>query len=86
MSILTNLQKELHAHLNGSVRHSTLIELAGASAVDACTIRADRNFDDCWALFSLIHRVTADPVVLRRIAIEMVEDFAAENCVCASHH
>lgn len=64
------------------MRHGTLIDLAGSAAVDACTVRTDRSLDDCFALFPLIHRVTTNPVVLRRIALEMVEDFAADNCVC----
>lgn len=58
-----------------------MIELAGVEAVDACTIRTSKSLDDCFALFPLIHRVTSDLNVLRRVAMEMAEDFAADNCM-----
>ena len=54
------LKIELHAHLHGSIRESTLLDLAEqrtdvrAKAEDA--INGKRTLDTCFKLFGLIHR------------------------------
>ena len=76
---------ELHAHLHGSIRDATLLELAEASGstthVSQCKAAAygDRSLSDCFKLFDLIHHLVTDVATVRRITREVVEDFHAEN-------
>jgi adenosine deaminase len=79
---------ELHAHLNGSVRDQTIVELAKeqniAISLDACKrgeTTGDRTLAQCFAMFDVIYKVTATLAAVERIAFEMVEDFARENCI-----
>lgn len=81
---------ELHAHLNGSIRSSTLLELAADlsrkgvivfSDVKAIILKDDRSLPECFKLFDLIHILTTDHCTISRITKEVVEDFAAENVV-----
>ncbi|XP_057463155.1 N6-mAMP deaminase [Actinidia eriantha] len=81
---------ELHAHLNGSIRNSTLLELArdlgekGSivfSDVEHAILKYDRSLHEVFKLFDLIHIVTTDHKIVTRITKEVVEDFAAENVV-----
>ncbi|KAH7662148.1 adenosine deaminase protein [Dioscorea alata] len=81
---------ELHAHLNGSVRDSTLLELAkvlgdqGAidfSEVEGLIKRRGRSLKECFRLFDIYHKITTDHATVTRITQEVVEDFAAENVV-----
>lgn len=81
---------ELHAHLNGSIRDSTLLELARVlgekgiivfSDVEHVILKNDRSLREVFKLFDLIHILTTDHSTLTRITKEVVEDFAAENVV-----
>ncbi|XP_074270112.1 N6-mAMP deaminase [Silene latifolia] len=81
---------ELHAHLNGSVRDSTLLELAKDlgekgiivfSDVEHVILKNDRSLVEVFKLFDLIHILTTDHNTVTRITKEVVEDFAAENVV-----
>lgn len=81
---------ELHAHLNGSVRNSTLLELAKElgdkgiivfSEVEQVILKNDRSLTEVFKLFDLIHILTTDHATVTRITKEVVEDFAAENVV-----
>ncbi|KAK4755064.1 hypothetical protein SAY87_008821 [Trapa incisa] len=81
---------ELHAHLNGSIRDSTLLELArglgekGAivfSEVEQVILKRDRSLKEVFRLFDLIHILTTDQSTVTRITKEVVEDFASENVV-----
>jgi adenosine deaminase len=81
---------ELHAHLNGSVRDPTLLELARAlgdkgiidfSEVEHCILKEDRTIHEVFKLFGLIHILTTDHATVTRITKEVVEDFASENVV-----
>ncbi|KAJ7530957.1 hypothetical protein O6H91_14G026400 [Diphasiastrum complanatum] len=82
---------ELHAHLNGCVRPSTLLELAeecsrrGLLSLSdfqaAVIVKEDRSMEECFQLFGLIHLLTTDHCILTRITKEVIEDFAAENVV-----
>ncbi|KAL3627537.1 hypothetical protein CASFOL_028900 [Castilleja foliolosa] len=81
---------ELHAHLNGSIRDSTLMELAkelgdkGAidfSAVEHVILKNDRALNEVFKLFDLIHILTTDHKTVTRITKEVIEDFAADNVV-----
>ncbi|XP_062187433.1 N6-mAMP deaminase [Phragmites australis] len=81
---------ELHAHLNGSVRNSTLLELAKQLGDKGVIVFEDvkdvimkngRSLPECFKLFDLYHILTTDHDTVTRIAKEVVEDFAAENVV-----
>ncbi|KAL0398740.1 UNVERIFIED_CONTAM: N6-mAMP deaminase [Sesamum radiatum] len=81
---------ELHAHLNGSIRDSTLLELArdlgekGAivfSDVEHVILKNDRSLSEVFKLFDLIHILTTDHKTVTRITKEVIEDFAADNVV-----
>ncbi|PAN15279.1 hypothetical protein PAHAL_2G477200 [Panicum hallii] len=81
---------ELHAHLNGSVRNSTLLELAKQLGDKGVIVFEDvkdvimkdgRSLPECLKLFDLFHILTTDHDTVTRIAKEVVEDFAAENVV-----
>ncbi|KAL5978473.1 hypothetical protein ACLOJK_029590 [Asimina triloba] len=81
---------ELHAHLNGSARDSTLLELAKElgekgvivfSDVEHVILKNDRCLPECFKLFDLIRILTTDHKTVTRITKEVVEDFAAENVV-----
>ncbi|KAK9822674.1 hypothetical protein WJX81_007205 [Elliptochloris bilobata] len=68
---------ELHAHLNGSVRESTLQELAG----EQLKLGGAKTLPECFKLFDAIHRCTTIHERIQRIAREAAEDFAADNVV-----
>ncbi|KAG8385716.1 hypothetical protein BUALT_Bualt03G0074100 [Buddleja alternifolia] len=81
---------ELHAHLNGSIRDSTLLELARElgdkgvivfSDVEHVILKNDRALSEVFKLFDLIHIITTDHKTVTRITKEVVEDFAADNVV-----
>ncbi|XP_024987880.1 adenosine deaminase-like protein [Cynara cardunculus var. scolymus] len=81
---------ELHAHLNGSIRNSTLLELARDMGEKGTIVfsdfehvikKNDRSLREVFKLFDLIHIVTTDHKTITRITKEVVEDFAAENVV-----
>ncbi|MED6146342.1 hypothetical protein PIB30_033546 [Stylosanthes scabra] len=81
---------ELHAHLNGSIRDSTLLELARALGdkglidfpqVEHVILKNDRSLTEVFKLFDVIHILTTDHMTVTRIAKEVVEDFASQNVV-----
>ncbi|CAA7054172.1 unnamed protein product [Microthlaspi erraticum] len=81
---------ELHAHLNGSIRDSTLLELGRVlgekgvivfSDVEDVIRKNDRSLPEVFKLFDLIHVITTDHQTVTRITREVVEDFALENVV-----
>lgn len=76
---------ELHAHLNGSLRASTLSKLAAAHGKDEAALklisRGDRTLAECFSIFALIHELTTEHDTVTRIAREAVKDFAADRVV-----
>lgn len=81
---------ELHAHLNGSIRDSTLLELAKELGEKGVIVFADvkdvivkcgRSLPECFQLFDLYHILATDHDTVTRITKEVIEDFAAENVV-----
>jgi len=70
---------ELHAHLNGSVRNSTLLELAKQLGDKGVIVFEDvkdvimkdgRSLPECFKLFDLFHILTTDHDTVTRIAKE----------------
>lgn len=78
---------ELHAHLHGSVRETTLLHLLETqNTLDDDTRRLllkneERNLEDCFRMFKALHRAVQSEAALRRIVKECLDDFDAENCV-----
>ncbi|XP_072960309.1 N6-mAMP deaminase isoform X1 [Typha angustifolia] len=81
---------ELHAHLNGSIRDSTLLELAKRLGekgvivfedVEHIIMKYGRSLPECFQLFDLFHILATDHETVTRITKEVIEDFAAENVV-----
>ncbi|CAK9878552.1 unnamed protein product [Sphagnum jensenii] len=81
---------ELHAHLNGSIRSSTLLELAAEHSQNGAVSypelvsiieKEKRSLPETFKLFGLIRLVTTNHQVVTRITREVIEDFAAENII-----
>eukprot|EP00756_Hemistasia_phaeocysticola_P051548 Hpha_TRINITY_DN26722_c0_g1::TRINITY_DN26722_c0_g1_i1::g.138810::m.138810 len=83
---------ELHAHLGGSVRKSTIDELLRGKGLEdlCCTTQeagpakaadAEGRMNECFRLFDAIYKVTDKLSVIRRVTMECIEDYAEENCV-----
>lgn len=71
---------ELHAHLNGSIRDTTIGELCTKKGIPRIvTSKSNRDLKSCFELFQVITKVTTDNNTIFRITKEMVEDFASEN-------
>uniref|UniRef100_K3WPU6 Adenosine deaminase domain-containing protein n=1 Tax=Globisporangium ultimum (strain ATCC 200006 / CBS 805.95 / DAOM BR144) TaxID=431595 RepID=K3WPU6_GLOUD len=74
---------ELHAHIHGSIRTTTLQEIlledAQLHGTAPRSLPPNRSLDECFEMFHLIHQVVVSRAVLRRITIEAVEDFAKAN-------
>lgn len=76
---------ELHAHLNGSVRLSTLRELAedrgDLSKSDMEGMTNDRTLSEHLDAFSLVHKVTTHHEAVVRITKEVLEDFHDDGVI-----
>ncbi|KAK8941896.1 hypothetical protein KSP40_PGU012214 [Platanthera guangdongensis] len=81
---------ELHAHLNGCIRDSTLLELAKVlgekgiinfADVEHVIRKCGRSLSECFQLFDLFHILATDHGTISRITKEVVEDFAADEVV-----
>lgn len=76
---------ELHAHLNGSIRRSTLIELAARAGVDPAQsqiVKGDaRTLSQMFAVFDVIHQSVRGADSIRRIAREVLEDAQEDGVV-----
>ncbi len=77
---------ELHAHINGCCRPSTIQSLADLAGVDASQAKllspaTKKSLSDCFKLFDLVHSLTTKLDVITRITREACEDFAADGCV-----
>lgn len=85
---------ELHAHLTGSVRDSTVIELLKTELKDKnwdderielemakYRIAPDKTMDQCFQIFGLLHRLLKKKENLIRVTREILSDFREENTV-----
>ena len=91
-SLLQRLPKvELHCHLDGSLRISTILDLAKQDKVILPTSNSDKlskllvigktrgSLEDYIKRFDITLSVMQTPVALRRTAYELIEDVAKEN-------
>ena len=73
---------DLHRHLDGSLRPSTLSEFAAAAGLrvpEDLTFIAGMGLDEALARFAFTLSVLRDAAAVRRIASEMCEDAAADG-------
>lgn len=81
---------ELHVHLDGSLRPTTMVELAATTGVALPTQDPDQlrrymlvddaaNLEDYLRRFDVTIALLQTPDALERVAYEMVEDAAADN-------
>lgn len=76
------LLSDLHRHLDGSLRYSTLQELAGDRAVpalEALRFHEGMGLGEALERFELTLSVLQQPAALRRVAAECCEDAAVEG-------
>lgn len=71
---------ELHAHLHGSIRLSTLKELSVAQGVSLDT-DGELNLEKCFKLFGVLHRIVSSIDILKRITQEVLNDYMAESTI-----
>jgi adenosine deaminase len=88
LSLLRQLPKvELHAHLNGCIRPSTLRDLARdrnvslSSTLFSTSNSTSRTIADCFQVFAAIAQCVTDLSALQRITREALEDFQQQNVV-----
>lgn len=79
---------ELHAHIGGSVREQTILELINEKketdvTLDQVTLTpwnmGKRTMEQCFELFSVIHRLCDDLDTVCRITEEALQDFVADG-------
>jgi adenosine deaminase len=79
---VTAVLADLHRHLDGSLRSSTLAELAaraGARVPDDLAFSAGMGLDAALSRFAFILELIQDPREVRRVASEICEDALAEG-------
>ena len=77
-----NLPKiELHAHITGCVRKSTLLDLASKYNVqnDFSCLSDGSNIDTCFKIFDLINQSLQSLEDLQRVTKEVIQDFQNDN-------
>lgn len=78
---------ELHAHLNGSIRRSTLLALASSHSIDPShaqiLTRWPSTLSEAFSVFSVIHSCVTTLSDVERIAFEVGEDLEADGVIYA---
>lgn len=78
---------ELHAHLNGSIRRSTLCELAAARGIDAAAAMLDsptpQTLSEAFDVFRVIHACVTTMQDIERLAVELAYDLDDDGVVYA---
>ena len=87
---------ELHAHLSGSVRYSTLIELvkqgsdesekeSDLSVLNSLQshiedLKEPRELSECFKVFGILHRLIKNGEILKNVTRHVLDDFRSDNC------
>ena len=81
--LVPHAPEQLHAHLSGSIRRSTLLELAKAQGVSTRVLEFDsshtRTLSECFEIFEIIHKSISSVEVLKRVTREVIIDFHEDN-------
>lgn len=74
---------ELHAHLNGSIRKTTLFELLNDSDREEISIlyQNQMSFENAFKIFKISSKIVKGLDVIKRITREMIEDWNKINCI-----
>jgi adenosine deaminase len=73
---------ELHAHLNGSIRKQTFLELLPQEyQEEAIKVFQNMSYKNAFKIFSYLGKVVTDLSVVRRVTREMIEDWNKQNCI-----
>ena len=73
---------ELHAHLHGSMRLSTIIELAKEQSISMEDIDTNQiSLEVGFKLFGIAHKVISTAQLLRRVFTEVIHDYMTENTI-----
>lgn len=71
---------ELHAHLSGCIRVPTLLAMAKEKKIDTTILeKNERSHENSLHFFKTAHQVIDSKSALKRITLEMIEDFRQEN-------
>lgn len=76
----------LHLHLEGAMRPSTLVELAGQAGVTAPDVASASTFTDFIALYVAACAVLTGPGSFERLFLEIAEDARDEGVVWVEAH
>lgn len=78
-----NLPKiDLHAHLNGSIRRSTFLELLPIeSQCEVAKLFNQMSYMNAFKIFSYIGTILSDLTIVRRVCREMLEDWNKHNVI-----
>ena len=71
---------ELHAHLHGSIRLTTLQELSNVASIPL-DVYGELNLEKCFKLFGIMHKIVSTIAIVKRIINEVIEDYMAENAI-----
>lgn len=78
---------ELHAHLAGSIRRSTLLSLAASHHIDPThafiLTRWPRTLSEAFSVFRIIHSCVATLPAVERLAYEVAQDLDSDGVVYA---
>lgn len=73
---------ELHAHLGGSIRPNTFMELCEAQGVDTDHIDFYKvDLAEAFKIFPICDKIVNTLDILRRITVEMIEDYAKHQTI-----
>lgn len=74
---------DLHAHLNGSIRKSTLYELLSEDDREKISqlFQNQMSFSNAFDVFRISSKILTSISVLRRITREVIEDWVKTNCI-----
>lgn len=80
---------ELHAHLSGCIRSEAIQKLLNKPgnenlrerSADLFDAHTGRTLQQCFDLFPVIHQLITDAVVLRRLVLNVLQDFADDNVI-----
>ena len=72
---------ELHAHIGGSIRPQTFVELCNDKNISIEHIDFYKlNVETAFQIFKVTDQLVTEPRILARVTREVVEDYSKHNC------